>query len=259
MTSQASSSSDASLPTRVRTDSHVYLASIEQRRSAAITRQDRLHEAAYHGRKSSVRKLLQSRVSVDACNSKGRTALQFAAEAGRESVVHDLLEEGAEVNAKNHTGQTVLHFAARRGFKQLVTHLAKTGAEVDACSKDTETALHVAVAHGNKPAAKELLHARANPSKANKDGCTPLHLAAKAAAFELLGTLELNAVDAKGWTALHFAADVGDKPCMKHLLGEGQIRVDARSNEQQTALHLVAARDHSHLVTLLLEKEAECL
>jgi len=62
---------------------------------------------------------------------------------------------------------------------------------------------------------------------------------------------EVNAQNSKGWTALHYAAELSMKPVVKRLLDSGaNIDEPTRDHENKTALHLAA---DSRTLKLLLE------
>eukprot|EP00438_Fugacium_kawagutii_P007828 Skav212607 [mRNA] locus=scaffold2176:168213:173310:- [translate_table: standard] len=117
-----------------------------------------LHEAAKHGRKDVVVKLLQHGADPNRKDLSGRTALlevmsawvwevkdntcsrnrdavvksaeTEAKEKGFKEVALCLLEHGADPNVKNYEGKTALHLAAKIGDEGIVEELLLHGAKV---------------------------------------------------------------------------------------------------------------------------------
>lgn len=63
----------------------------------------------------------------------------------------------------------------------------------------------------------------------------------------------VNRVDAKGNTALHYAAESGDAPTVRKLLQRGARSVQgARGGHGETALHYAAMQGHDNIIGMLL-------
>ncbi len=145
-----------------------------------------------------------------------RTALVDAAKHGNKDAVRRLLKDGADVNTGFGDGMTALHWAAQAGDVELATLLLRAGANVMATTRvGGYTPLLIASISGDASTINALLTARADPNRATTNGTTPLMLAAasgSADAVKLLIDYGAN-VDAKeyakGETALIFAAAYG--------------------------------------------------
>ena len=69
-------------------------------------------EAARDGHKEKVQTFLDAGTEVNAKDTNGFTALEYAAFMGRTETVQALLEAGADVNGKDYYGRTALVCAA---------------------------------------------------------------------------------------------------------------------------------------------------
>jgi ankyrin repeat protein len=71
--------------------------------------------------------------------------------------------------------------------------------------------------------------------------------------FMMDGTLDLDAVDADGWTALHHASKQGSEDMLNILCKKG-ANPSLTTNNNETGLHLAAQERHKAVVKFLLEK-----
>lgn len=158
-------------------------------------------------------KLLAAGADANAHLLSGETPLMEAARRGNLATVQALLAAGAEVNAREtNGGQDALMWALAQRHANVAAELVRHGADVHASSQAGFTPLMFAAQQGDAASARILLKAGA---KANdvmpKTGLTPLLIAcamgrAPAAALLLEAGADPNAVDANGYTALHYAA-----------------------------------------------------
>ncbi len=123
-------------------------------------------------------------------------------------------------------GWTPLHLAAFFGHKELAEALLKQGADVDSRSTNTmqNTPLHAATAGRQVELMKVLLEHGANPD-ATQEG---------------------------GWTALHAAAQNGDRAMIEVLLANN-ASINVRAGNNQGPLDLALLKGH-HEVAALLEQ-----
>jgi ankyrin repeat protein len=98
---------------------------------------------------------------------------------------------------------------------------------LDICNKASQNALMVACAHGSQEVVEML--------------------------FTVDGTLDLDAVDADGWTALHHASQQGSEEILNILCKKG-ANPSLTTNNNETGLHLAAQERHKAVVKFLLEK-----
>ena len=161
---------------------------------------------------------------------------------------------GLDATLPNHAGRTPLHVLASFSALELdgkrrrrqAEETGCTGLEylaqqhfrdsgVDQADKDGVTALHLAATH-SELGTRSLLWAGADPARATREGLTALHLAARSrqpsVVWWLLDKLRatkspdvfeavMNAKDAAGATALHYACVSGEVESVKVLLKAG--------------------------------------
>jgi ankyrin repeat protein len=210
-------------------------------------RSDDLPAAAQAGALVAVQRLLELGFAVDAVDAHGASALLHACGAGHREIAACLLDAGADPALATANGITPLAAAVAGGRESTVALLLERKADVDQRLPNQSTALMVAAAMGRAELAEALLAAGA----------------------------DVNAVDARGHSALHAAAQYGfehnDSLRARRLL-DVLLRRDATVNhadgEGKTALLLLLGAqlrpgsdcDATHLgalVPVLLEAGAD--
>lgn len=128
--------------------------------------------------------------------------LHKAVRNGEAAQVKRLLEKGANLSARMEEDWTALHVAAYMGFGEVCTVLIREKAEVTAVTETGQTPLHLAAKKGHFEAARAIL------------------MATKAISSSELKEI-LDAGDADGMTALHYATDCEDETMAELLLSYG--------------------------------------
>lgn len=174
--------------------------------------------------------------------AKGRLAdwlkvpLECATADGNLAVVKRLLAAGVGTKpASNGTHlRLLLHTAAASGNAGVIEEVLKSGAEVGEVDKDhhNRTALHVAAASGRD----EAVRAIASAPGAN-----------------------VNAVDSRGWTPLHVAANTGHRGGVVFLLLKGANPHIKTAREGETPLHLAALNNHAGVIEDLIALGNACV
>jgi hypothetical protein len=116
---------------------------------------------------------------------------------------------------------------------------------------------------GNEKAVRMLLDDGVDIDAGDADGQTALHWAASNGHEAVVRLLlekgaDLTAKDILGWTALHVAARSGHEAVVRLLLENG-ADIATESESGWTALHLAASNGHEAVVRLLLEKGADVM
>ncbi|KAL3697393.1 hypothetical protein R1sor_011469 [Riccia sorocarpa] len=186
-----------------------------------------LHMAVSAGNVQMVRHLLNPEiysnskmlVDINAVANGRLTALHIGVSTGREDVLLELLNHSPDVNVQNMLGSTALHLSL--GKLAIFRKLLEVGADPRIAGADKRNVLHDAVLMNKLDVVKCLLDsdlARRNPEK----------------------SLDINAVDKYGVTALHFAVKGAKGPNhdMVEIILDHQPDVNIRNREGDTAFDI---------------------
>lgn len=240
-----------------------------------------LHYAADKGTADVVVLLLAMGAPLNARDIAGRLPLHIAAHRDTPDVVNVLAGNGSELSAKDFKGRQPLHVAAAEGCKESVEILLDYGADPNETDSAGYTPLHIAAELGNYDLIRPLIYYNADINLRNNDGKTPRDLAQANGDRRMLSLFRTSVTgefdramkegDAKGverliatnralvnWrqggrTALHVAAENGNRQLVELLLGYGaNVALSESVGNQSTPLHLAAAKGHQAIVELLL-------
>jgi len=189
-----------------------------------------MHLAAMRGHLEIMCILLERDASAQARDNKFMTPLHVAAEAGKSEAVEFLAQEAkVPLTPADSFGMTALDKAARSGHLDAVTVLLEHGANpCHSANPDGLTALHYAARSGNERLLASLALKGVSPCSQTKSGRTPLHIAAAAGNISVVEELLalsnyraelINACDAAGNTALHYARQKGHSDIEQLLFG----------------------------------------
>lgn len=230
-----------------------------------------------------VRRLIASKVDVNAAQGDGATALLWAAHLDSVEIAKALLAAGANVNAANDLGATPLWVACQNMSVEMVRTLIGAGANPNLALLSGETPLMTAARAGSAEIVELLAAKGANVNAHGSRGQTALMWAVAQKHPEVVKVLLARGADVKArseaWslrmavpphgrpeynkdvphgndTALLFAARVGDVESAKLLLAAG---ADANDCDAWgvTALVLSAHSGFGDLVELLLASGAD--
>src|ERR1700730_14852470 len=202
--------------------------------NAAETSDSRLPEAARTQDAKAVRSLLRQKADVNARSSDGSTALLWLAHWNDAETADLLLRAGADANAANDFRMTPLSQACTNGSAEFVDLLLKAGANPSTQIKTGETPLMTCARTGSADAVRMLLaHGADVNAKEPAQNQTALMWAAAERHSKVVQVLieanaDLQAHSKSGFTALHFAARMGDIESTRTLLGAG-VNVNIRS------------------------------
>jgi ankyrin repeat protein len=246
-----------------------------------------LQAAAQTGNVTLVKTLLDGGADVNACDSRGATALHYAAWEPHEAIVHLLLDYGADIHIQGGENETVLQNAALGGHKEVVALLLENGADVNVQGGSMGNALAAAAYEGSKEIVELLLHKGAlvnakgggyndalqrSAFNGHEYGTEVRERLSSAvgdrAHISELAELLLHAgveVKAKGQqycNVLRVAASKATSQEVKaviELLLSKEIEIEGKNdtNNYGTALQAAAAQGHQEIVEMLLDHGAE--
>ncbi len=195
--------------------------------SAAGTSDLRLPEAARNQDAKAVRSLLSQKADVNARSSDGSTALLWLAHWNDVDTADLLLKAGADANAANDFGMTPLSQACINASAPFVRLLLKSGANPNTAIATGETPLMTCAKAGSVDAVNLLIEygAAVNATEPSQKQTALMWAAAErhpnVVSALIAAHADLKAHSKDGFTAIHFAARVGDLESIKLLLAAG--------------------------------------
>ncbi|HEY1240758.1 MAG TPA: ankyrin repeat domain-containing protein [Bryobacteraceae bacterium] len=195
--------------------------------AGAETGDSRLPEAARNQDAKTVRALIAQKADVNARSSDGSTALLWLVHWNDAETADLLLGAGADANAANDFQTTPLAEACTNGNSALVRSLLKAGAKPNSPIATGETPLMTCARAGAVDGIRMLVEYGASVNgKEPRQNQTPLMWAAAERHPDAVKALidahaDLTATSKQGFTAIHFAARVGDLESVKLLLAAG--------------------------------------
>ncbi len=162
-------------------------------------------------------------------------------------------------------GRSALHIAATKGLAPAMALLLEHQPCLDLQDSNGFTPLLAAVQMDQLEVLSMLLAAGASGAPALASGWTALHLAVKTCKHEAVealvagppGSVDVDATDRGGETALMMAAAAGDARSVAALVAAGADLEVKRSRKLTTALHVAAAAGHAEVVSQLLAAGAD--
>ncbi|XP_043794706.1 ankyrin repeat and death domain-containing protein 1A-like isoform X1 [Apis laboriosa] len=233
-------------------------------KTARILKNDLLlYEAVIKNEADTVRKVLKETVDVDSRNNYGRAPIHWAASRGNTEIIEMLIQAKCDIEARDKFGMRPLHMAARYGHRDAVKMLINAGANVSAVNKKQYTLLMCAARGNNVRVVEYLAEAveSLNGDATDCTGATALHHAASAGhpsmitALSNVPRIELNATDKKGQTPIHCACAEEHLEAVEVLIALG-VNVDAQDYEGNTPLHVATRTRHTAIAQLLLRAGA---
>ena len=191
------------------------------------TADTRLIDAARTQDANAVRALLAQKIDVNARSADGSTALLWLAHWNDLDSANLLLAAGADPNTANDFHMTPLSQACTNASPGLVHALLKSGANPNTAIATGETPLMTCARSGSADAVKMLIEYGASVNAKEPDqNQTPLMWAAAEHHPDVVKALidahaDLTAHSKQGFTAIHFAARMGDLDTVKLLLSAG--------------------------------------
>ncbi|XP_025986585.1 ankyrin repeat and death domain-containing protein 1A isoform X2 [Solenopsis invicta] len=233
-------------------------------KTARILKNDLLlHEAVIKNEADTVRKVLKETVDVDSRNNYGRAPIHWAASRGNTEIIEMLIQAKCDIEARDKYGMRPLHMAAQHGHRDAVKMLINAGANVSAINKKQHTLLMCGARGSNVAVVEYLAEAveSLNGEATDCTGATALHHAAITGhpavitALANIPRIVLDATDKKGQTSMHCACAGEHLDAVEVLIGLG-ANVDAQDNDGNTPLHVATRTRHTGIAQLLLKAGA---
>lgn len=226
-----------------------------------------LHLAAANGHCEIIDILLDREVDVNVRGPDGKTPLRIACDHGQMNAIRALVRHQAMVDTRDDQKRTPLHAASDSGDDDVVRLLLQSGANKNTKDFQMRSPLHCACSAGRIDVVKILLEAKADIEAQDDTKMTPLGIAAqsglKLVAEMLVQHKALTGVKSQGgMIPLHWASYQGHDEVVELLLKQKKVDIDARTDNNRTALHLAAMSRSFGAIEKLLRAganiEAEC-
>lgn len=249
--------------------------------------------ALKHGHVDLVRTLLSYGADPDQYDAHGKTLLHYVACTNKHDLLQHLITVDSNTNARDASNKTPLHYAAamnqvtnacilmtygadpesmdvhwmsplltaaKHGAFEMCDLLMRRG-EVDINHRDTNdlTALHHACRGGYLQVAHTLINNGCQFGE-TAAGESEVMLAVEAGSGQLLRLLleygvELNHINRKRMSALHYAAKLNNIECARLLCNKG-ASLDLQDRKGLTPLMIAAKHGHDHIVGLFIDNGA---
>ena len=197
---------------------------------------------------------------VDMTNSMGWTVLHFSAQSGSHDLIDFFVKKGVNVLLETRAGNNSLHIAASNGHLSLCeTLITKYKLDVKMTDNDGWTALSFAAENGSYELIEFFVEKKIDIYQKTNDGKNCLHIAASKGHFNLCKTLiekinfNVDMVDNKKWTALHYAAQKGSYELMNYFIAKG-TDVLLKTKDGLNCLHIAACHGHLNLCKTLINE-----
>ena len=197
--------------------------------------------AALTGNLIGVTEILSHKPRIDLQDKSGHTTLIMAACLGHTEIAKALVTAGANLDVQNDNNDTALIFAACWGHTEIAKALVSAGANLDVQDKDGNTALILAASNGHTEVTRALVSCGAQLNIRDKDGdtalicavaCSQPHTADVIVSSARPGTLDIDAVNSEGWTAVTRARNLGYHPLAEKMILYGARREMDRQPEE---------------------------
>ena len=170
-----------------------------------------------------------NRIDVKFTNDKGKTALMAAVKIGDQCLLDELLQRGLRISDIGNTGGTSLMYAVLGNNSGMIDIVLSREPELNAQSTNGWTAVMIAAAKGFDDSIQQLFAAGA----------------------------DINLPDVYLWTPLMRAIDNRHDSVVSYLLSLPVVEVNRSNENGSTALHIAAQTGNKMVVTKLLQLGSE--
>ncbi|CAB3374665.1 Hypothetical predicted protein [Cloeon dipterum] len=229
-----------------------------------------LHDAVRKGNLECVQILIVSGANVHLQDKKGMNALHFAVSENNLQLVQMLLEQGAKPTAKNNFGENLFHRAVKYNNLKMALMLYKKDPNlIKQVNRDGETSLHLAIEYFDDSTADSFELILFLVEKVGIDvnmtqisGRNALLYACKykkwpVVDYLLTKNVDVNKVDRKGKTAIHYAVLSGEMKIVQQLVKHGADLSGKIIENGYNLVHIAARQKNSKMISFLHGKNQE--
>lgn len=193
---------------------------------------------------------LKKGVDINAKNESGNTALISSSYRNNLEIVTFLVENGADINQTNKQGVSAVARAIRSNSLEVVDYLISKGADLNVTDKEGNNLTYYLIKSFRKgqpdkfnEKLKLLTENGLDIKNKQKDGSTVFHIAVQGSSLDLLEIIntfevDINAIDANGHTALHYAAMKSNNDQMLRYLISIGANTKIKTQFDETAFDL---------------------
>ncbi|MBU4305228.1 MAG: ankyrin repeat domain-containing protein [Candidatus Omnitrophica bacterium] len=218
-----------------------------------------LHYAVVYSTPEIVQMVLNARPDVNAKESRGLTAADFAKKYGNIEVLGMLKKNGVDIPYFGDKNKDIV-LAVTTGDREKIKSLIDEGANVNARDKSGTTLLMKAVNNNWPDIVEMLLRKGADAAVKDKDGWTPAMHAAKDAQAEILKVFDRAGIkpaySGKKKDDVLLAVLFRDNGKLAELLSAKGIDVNARYRKNSCLLNYAINNNNKDIALLLLDKKA---
>jgi ankyrin len=193
----------------------------------------------------------------------GKTALHYAAEFAHPRTVAFLAQK-VDVNVRDTNGHSPLHLAARSGHTEVVDVLLRQPTiEIDALDHRGRTPTYLACQLKRDRMVLHLLDHGAHADVLPPEGLSLVSLCVLNCDLDLVEALiarpgmDVFRVDAREWTPVHFAAQIGFVELIEIFLTIDASQIEATDDHSRTPLHIAATWGQRESIGFLLSRNAD--
>ena len=181
-------------------------------------------------------------------DNNGDNLLHICSYHGNYKIINRLLYYGADKRVQNKEEKIPVDIAKDNKVRKVLTNLNEAAKAAD--EKNIQELVNFGKDLNEKLSIFSLapIHKIIESKEENKHEVLEKML--------LLGS-DPNLKDSNGWTALHYAAQIGDLESVKILIEKSKADINAFSNNGRTALHLAAKENKKNVVDYLIDKILE--
>ncbi|CAH1397543.1 unnamed protein product [Nezara viridula] len=219
-----------------------------------VNEQTPLHLAAREDHYEIVDLLLQERANGSHLDKESRSPLNLAVINNSWKAVEVLVRRGYYKEHRYSGNRTLLHLATMNGLRHIIDYIINYEI-VDLAATDDrgDTPLHIAAHKNDTTTVQQLLKKRVNRDVSNGIGQNPLTVAMVYGSWEavsvlLKGNCDVEAVDGRNRTLLHYAALNRKKAIIDHLLSCRNVDINALDIEHETPLDLFVKTKAMNLI-----------